>query len=106
MHDILAHFVILSELTSDTHIEGTLKIGNLVFVQIGDDGLFLQGHVSQDITDNLVYVGWVGHIFSAGPKIFNSAATAYFLGHHWPGSQASTNKLIASAITTRSTGLH
>ena len=29
-----------------------------------------------------------------------------FLGHRWPGLQASTNKLIASAITTRSTGSH
>ena len=66
VHDILAHFVILPELTADTDIKSILKTWNLVLVQVGDDGLFLQGHVSQDITDNLVYVGWVDHNFSAG----------------------------------------
>ena len=57
VHDILAHFVILSELTFDTNIEGLLEIGNFVLVEVGYDGLFLQRHVCQNVLDDLVYVG-------------------------------------------------
>lgn len=38
-----------------------LKTGNITFVQVGDGGLFGQGHASQDFTDDLVYFGGVGH---------------------------------------------
>ena len=70
VHDAFAHFVILSELIFDTGIKSILEIGNLVLVQVGDGGLFLQGHVGQDFLDDLVYVGRGGHNFFRRPEIF------------------------------------
>lgn len=61
---ILSHFVILAELTSDTDIKSILKVRNLVLVQVGDDELFLHGHVSQDFMDDLVDVVGVGDNFT------------------------------------------
>jgi len=65
-------------------MEGILEVGHLVLVQVGDGGLFLQGHVSQDITDDLVYFRGVGHNFTAGRKFSCSIETVHVLGHPNP----------------------
>jgi hypothetical protein len=106
VHDFPAHYIVLPELTAEVSVENFMEPVDILVVQTGDGSLFLYGHISQDFLDDLIYVGGSEHDFSASSKIFNSASPAYFLGHQWPGSQASTNKLIAPSTTPQSTGSH
>ena len=64
-HNILANFVIYPELAANTSIECVLQMGDVVFVQVGECGLFLQGHIIQDFLGDLVIIVGVGHDFTA-----------------------------------------
>ena len=72
---------IFPELTPYTDIKGILEVVNLILIQVGDDGLFLQGHVGQDILDDLIYVVGIEHNFTAGRKFSCSIETVHVLGH-------------------------